>query len=278
MPPKKTQNNTPQRPLQPKPAIPERNTLFPSVQSITHELLNMYQFVLRTIKSPHFNFQTALSSGGLKGVGILLSKVKDLGIFFGSGAPTLSASKGSIYIRSDSDTLYVNADGSTSWKESLNEDYTTDSITFTNKTIDSADNTIVLDTDDSGLTLTDVNGEELEPVDSLLAGQFAIPIIFVATKSADETTTSIFSSNFPFKAVLIDAWVVQTDSGTGTWKIDNGTSDITSTVSFSADQAITRADSIDDNTHLIQANGSLRLITQTTTEHCLVYIQVIRLT
>jgi ribosomal protein L24E len=42
-----------------------------------------------------------------------------LGIFYGSGAPTLSAGKGSLYLRTDGTTttnrMYVNTNGSTTW-------------------------------------------------------------------------------------------------------------------------------------------------------------------
>lgn len=42
-----------------------------------------------------------------------------IGIFAGTGAPTLSAPKGSLYVRTDgsstSTRLYINTDGSTTW-------------------------------------------------------------------------------------------------------------------------------------------------------------------
>jgi len=41
------------------------------------------------------------------------------GVYYGSGAPTISASKGSLYMRSDgsstSTRLYVNTDDDTTW-------------------------------------------------------------------------------------------------------------------------------------------------------------------
>jgi hypothetical protein len=41
------------------------------------------------------------------------------GIYFGSGAPTVSAAKGSLYLRSDgtttNDRAYINTDGATTW-------------------------------------------------------------------------------------------------------------------------------------------------------------------
>jgi len=61
---------------------------------------------------------TAIPAGGTTGSGIKFSSTSNYGIFFGSGAPTLSAAQGSIYLRSDgtsSTTIYANTDGSTTW-------------------------------------------------------------------------------------------------------------------------------------------------------------------
>lgn len=62
---------------------------------------------------------TAIPAGGITGAGMKLSATTNFGIFFGSGAPTLSAAQGSLYLRSDgagvNSRLYVNTDGSTTW-------------------------------------------------------------------------------------------------------------------------------------------------------------------
>lgn len=62
---------------------------------------------------------TAIPAGGTAGAGLLLSSTSNFGVFFGSGAPTLAAAKGSFYLRSDgsgtSDRAYINTDGSTTW-------------------------------------------------------------------------------------------------------------------------------------------------------------------
>lgn len=63
--------------------------------------------------------ETAVPAGGTAGTGVLLSSATNFGIFFGSGAPTLSAAKGSLYLRSDgtttNDRAYINTDGGTTW-------------------------------------------------------------------------------------------------------------------------------------------------------------------
>lgn len=62
---------------------------------------------------------TAVPAGGTAGSGYKFSSTTNLGIFFGSGAPTLSAAQGSLYLRTDgsstSTRLYVNTNGTTGW-------------------------------------------------------------------------------------------------------------------------------------------------------------------
>jgi hypothetical protein len=61
----------------------------------------------------------AIPAGGTTGKGFTMSITPNFGVFFGSGAPTLSAAKGSLYLRSDGTTtnnrMYVNTDGATTW-------------------------------------------------------------------------------------------------------------------------------------------------------------------
>ncbi len=60
---------------------------------------------------------TATTAGGLQALGF--GTTAALGIYYGSGAPTISAAKGSIYIRSDgtgaADRAYINTDGGTTF-------------------------------------------------------------------------------------------------------------------------------------------------------------------
>lgn len=65
------------------------------------------------------NASTAMPAGGAVTAGVKMSTTANFGVFFGSGAPTLSAAKGSLYLRSDgtttNDRMYVNTDGATTW-------------------------------------------------------------------------------------------------------------------------------------------------------------------
>ena len=60
---------------------------------------------------------TAPVAGGA--AAFLATSTANLGIYIGSGAPTVSAAQGSLYIRTDgsstSTRLYVNTTGSTTW-------------------------------------------------------------------------------------------------------------------------------------------------------------------
>lgn len=62
---------------------------------------------------------TAIPAGGTQSIGYMFSSASSFGIFFGSGAPNLTAAKGSLYLRSDgsgtNDRMYVNTNGSTTW-------------------------------------------------------------------------------------------------------------------------------------------------------------------
>ena len=62
---------------------------------------------------------TAVPAGGTTGAGYMFSSTANFGVFFGSGVPTLSAAKGSLYLRTDgtttNDRMYVNTNGSTTW-------------------------------------------------------------------------------------------------------------------------------------------------------------------
>ena len=62
---------------------------------------------------------TAVPAGGTTGAGYKFSSTANLGVFFGSGVPTLTAAQGSLYLRTDgsstSTRMYVNTNGSTTW-------------------------------------------------------------------------------------------------------------------------------------------------------------------
>jgi hypothetical protein len=62
---------------------------------------------------------TAIPAGGSANVAYRASSTTTFGVYFGSGAPSVSAAKGSLYLRSDGSAVnnraYINTDGSTTW-------------------------------------------------------------------------------------------------------------------------------------------------------------------
>lgn len=69
--------------------------------------------------APRFLSGTAASAGGAAGVGIMMSNTTNFGVYYGTGAPTVTAAKGSLYLRRDGTTTnnraYINTDGGTTW-------------------------------------------------------------------------------------------------------------------------------------------------------------------
>ena len=61
---------------------------------------------------------SAATAGGAAGF-LATTTAAGLGIYFGSGAPTVAAAKGSLYLRTDgtttNDRAYINTNGSTTW-------------------------------------------------------------------------------------------------------------------------------------------------------------------
>lgn len=62
---------------------------------------------------------TAIPAGGSLTVGYLATSTANFGVFFGSGAPSISAAKGSLYLRSDgsstSTRAYIATDSAGTW-------------------------------------------------------------------------------------------------------------------------------------------------------------------
>lgn len=105
----------------------------------------------------------------------------------------------------------------------------------------------------------------------------AMPFIICKDISNAETT-AIYNANAPFKFRIIDAWVVVTGGTDGTWKLTDGTNDITTALNLPADTAIGRAESIDNDHHEIAANGTLNAVLSVSTDDALLYILAIKIT
>ena len=75
--------------------------------------------VVNVYANVRVNQLTAIPAGGSQSQALNFSSTANFGVFYGSGAPTLSAAQGSLYMRSDgsstSTRMYVNTNGSTTW-------------------------------------------------------------------------------------------------------------------------------------------------------------------
>lgn len=105
----------------------------------------------------------------------------------------------------------------------------------------------------------------------------AVPFILKAT-IADGATVAIHTSDAPFKYQVIDAWSIATSAAGGTWKITDGTNDISDTVMVAtSDKDIDHAGQIDDAYHEIAAAGLLSVVGDGATLDAVVYIKCIRI-
>lgn len=100
--------------------------------------------------------------------------------------------------------------------------------------------------------------------------------ILTATITAG-ADVNIFNADAPFKFRVLDAWSVATSADGGTWKLTNGTNDITDNVTVTGtDKTIDRIGTIDNAYHEIAASGSLVVDADGANADCEVYIQCMR--
>lgn len=108
-------------------------------------------------------------------------------------------------------------------------------------------------------------------------GLVATPIVIVAVNTG-AATTSVFNANCPYKIRIIGVEALATKACSGTWKLYDGSADITGTVSYGTDQAVTRVGTIDDSKHEIAANGTLQVISSDGTDTAILYIYALKIT
>lgn len=106
---------------------------------------------------------TAPPAGGLTDLGLRLGSGSQFGVFFGSGAPTMSANKGALYLESATGLPYYNASGSTSWTALASSSGTTFSgairQTPAAATISAGATTIDVSTNNSFQIATQITGD-----------------------------------------------------------------------------------------------------------------------
>ncbi len=109
-----------------------------------------------------------------------------------------------------------------------------------------------------------------------IAATGGVSVIFTATLTAG-STVAIHTANAPYKYRVIDAWSVAKSADGGTWKITDGTDDITDTVTVtSTDKTIDKAGTIDDAKYEIAASGSLSVVGDGANADVEVYVMAVR--
>jgi hypothetical protein len=90
-------------------------------------------------------------------------------------------------------------------------------------------------------------------------------------------TVTIHNANAPFKYRVVDAWSIAQSADGGTWKLDNGTNDITNAVTVTGtDKTRNGITTLDDAYWEIAASGTLRVVGDGALADVTVYVLVER--
>lgn len=157
----------------------------------------------------------------------------------------------------DEDDMATDSDTQIATQQSIKAYVDSGTVTMTNKSIDC---------NGTGNAITNANGAELEPVALPSAGDgsdsvFGVELILVNYISNQAAAVDIYNSDAPFKFLVMDAWSINASASAGSWKLDNGTNDITNAVSVAAsDTDVDRVTTVDDAYNTIASGGSLRIV------------------
>lgn len=173
--------------------------------------------------------------------------------------------------------IYLNGSGALTISTSAYPDLETPHMRLA--TVVTASGDISSITDDRGqhiwLSTSGLGPENMADADSSSGGML---IVIEATLTAG-STVAVHSSNAPYKFKVIDAWSIALSADGGTWKITDGTNDITDTVTVTGtDKTINKAGTIDDAYNEISKNGSLSVVGDGTLADVDVYIALMRIT
>ena len=101
-------------------------------------------------------------------------------------------------------------------------------------------------------------------------------VIFKATLAAG-SEVQIHNADAPYKYEVIDAWSIAKSTDAGTWKLTDGTNDITDAVAVTAtDKTINRAGTIDDSKSQIAESGSLSAVGDGSLADVDIYVMAVR--
>jgi hypothetical protein len=137
--------------------------------------------------------------------------------------------------------------------------------TLTTKTFDVDSNTV-----------SNVNATELDSITIAAANTYGIPYIIPVVNAGGAT----INITLPYKSRIIFAHAVATKACNGTWKLNDaaagGGSDITTTVAYGVDKAVTVVAGIDDAKWEIAA-GTISLVNSDATDTSVVFVKCLRI-
>jgi len=229
----------------------------------------LYRLLLATKRSNDFR---VFAEGSLD-IGVKAGKFWDgvpLRIYSGSSGNTLADDKAKIYV-------YINASGTLVIDEyTAFPAATVNHIRLAELTTSNGDITAIEDCRDCHAFFSpgavQITGCQVADIAS--AG--GVPVIFTATLTAG-STVQIHNSNAPYKYRIIDAWSVAKSADGGTWKLTDGSNDITDAVTVTGtDKTINKAGTIDDAKHEIAANGSFSVVGDGANADVEVYVMAVR--
>ena len=224
------------------------------------------------LASKRANDLRVFDEGGLD-VGVRPGKFWDgatLRTYAGSSGNTLADEKGHIYVYLDASGTLV-TDEYAGWP-----DATVNHIRMADVTTSGGDITGIVDARGHhmffGPGSIKATGHSCADV-SVSGG-----ITFVLTSTlASGSTVQIHDADAPFKYRIIDAWSVATSADGGTWKVTDGSNDITDAVAVTGtDKTINRASTIDEGYHEIDAGGSLSVVGDGSLADVEVYVLCVR--
>jgi hypothetical protein len=137
--------------------------------------------------------------------------------------------------------------------------------TLTSKIMDAASN-----------TFSNFNAQEMEV--AAAAGALGMAVPFIVKKDiSNALTTTIYAADFPLKASLVKAWVVETGAGnSGDVTIDDGANVICGAESYTGtDTKVVNFTTIDDAFSTLAAGASLRALNSVNTDDAFVYLMFI---
>ena len=224
------------------------------------------------LASKRANDLRVFDEGGLD-IGVRTGKFWDgatLRTYAGSSGNTLADDKAHVYV-------YLNASGTlvtdeyTGWP-----DATVSHIRLADVTTSGGDVTGIVDARDHHMFFGPGSIKATGHSCANVSANGGVAFVLTATLTAG-STVQIHDADAPFKYRVIDAWSVATSADGGTWKLTDGSNDITDAVTVTGtDKTRNGVGTIDDGYHEIAMGGSLSVVGDGANADVIVYVLCVR--